>query len=372
MGIQRLAVRAVAVLAVAASTVTLTTPISARQIAQVRVGQWSGGAYSDDRTGQFTHCAASVPYRSSIAMVVSINRSWSWGLGFLDLSSTWALTAGAQIPIEVRFDGRAPWNGNARAINASFALLPMADDSYLVQEFRRSMTMEVVAKGQTTRFSLTDTSALLPILANCVREQLAIERGEQPRVAAAPRPQPTPPRQLTQPANTPPAPTAPAAPSATDLQLQATQIATNLLLNARLENARLVPTSETPALVRERGVMWTSDQGPGTVQLVGPGLASTTQEVASVILAEDARACRGEFASGRSSALVDETVVTRAFSACQDSNRSARFAYVIVARPAGGFVVFGFMPRATAASERSEDPAPQATVEQAALRAVAR
>jgi hypothetical protein len=37
-------------------------------------GLWSGGAWTNDQTGAFSHCAASVPYTSGITMFASINR----------------------------------------------------------------------------------------------------------------------------------------------------------------------------------------------------------------------------------------------------------------------------------------------------------
>jgi hypothetical protein len=56
--------------------------------------------------------------------------------------------------------------------------------------------------------------------------------------------------------------------------------------------------------------------------------------------ANDAKACKGKFASGRMSELVDNDVVFRGFASCDDSDGSRVAQYFIVPRPKGGFVMF--------------------------------
>ena len=50
--------------------------------------------------------------------------------------------------------------------------------------------------------------------------------------------------------------------------------------------------------------------------------------------------CKGKFASGRTSELVDSDVVFRGFSSCGDSDGSRFLQYFIVSRTKGGFVMF--------------------------------
>ena len=40
----------------------------------IDVGNWKGGAYTDDRTGAFSYCAAGTQYTSGIYFVVTIDR----------------------------------------------------------------------------------------------------------------------------------------------------------------------------------------------------------------------------------------------------------------------------------------------------------
>ena len=48
----------------------------------IHVGQWSGGAYTDEKTGTFSHCAAGTTYASGINLVVGQNANSSWLIGF--------------------------------------------------------------------------------------------------------------------------------------------------------------------------------------------------------------------------------------------------------------------------------------------------
>jgi hypothetical protein len=39
----------------------------------IKVGNWKGGAYTDDKLGSFSHCAAGAPYVSGIFFLVLVN-----------------------------------------------------------------------------------------------------------------------------------------------------------------------------------------------------------------------------------------------------------------------------------------------------------
>src|ERR1700753_3274262 len=71
----------------------------------IHVGQWKGGAFTDDNTGAFSHCSASTAYASGITLVVGQNASNGWLLGFA--SPAFHLTKGNTVPLDVTFDGQA-------------------------------------------------------------------------------------------------------------------------------------------------------------------------------------------------------------------------------------------------------------------------
>jgi S1-C subfamily serine protease len=130
----------------------------------ISVGTWKGGAYSDDNTGVFSHCAASSAYGSGVILVVGQNASNGWLLGFA--SPNFHLNKGATVPIDVVFDGQEQARLFATATSASLAtaILP----PHVAHTFQKS-SLRVAVSGRTTlQFNLVSTGPLIAMLANCV------------------------------------------------------------------------------------------------------------------------------------------------------------------------------------------------------------
>jgi hypothetical protein len=110
----------------------------------VNVGNWSGGAFTNDQTGAFTGCIASASYKSGITVFVMVGANVTWNLGFTN--SNWSLKPGATFPIVLTFDGRSPINVNGRVISAQTVSVDMPDASDLIKQFRASTTMSAFAE----------------------------------------------------------------------------------------------------------------------------------------------------------------------------------------------------------------------------------
>jgi hypothetical protein len=95
-------------------------------------------------------------------------------------------------------------------------------------------------------------------------------------------------------------------------------------------------------------VAWTSDYGIGAVVLLPASAAADPQQAASQLINSDAATCKGDFGSGRSSELLDDKLVTKAFTACKESAGTRAFRYYIIQRPGSEFVVYELaIPSAT-------------------------
>jgi hypothetical protein len=79
--------------------------LAAGPFGSIRVGSWSGGAYTNDSTGAFSHCAAGTSYQNGINLIVGQNADSSWLLGFAH--QNFHLTPGETFPIDVTFDGQS-------------------------------------------------------------------------------------------------------------------------------------------------------------------------------------------------------------------------------------------------------------------------
>src|SRR3954453_17693314 len=71
---------------------------------RVKNRNWGGGAFSNDETGAFSHCAATAPYANGVILVVGQNSGGSWILSFA--SPSYRFTKGENAAIDVIFDGQ--------------------------------------------------------------------------------------------------------------------------------------------------------------------------------------------------------------------------------------------------------------------------
>jgi hypothetical protein len=121
----------------------------------IKIGQWTGGAYTNDQTNAFSGCSAGAPYLNGVYLVLSkhVDNSWSIGFG----SPNFHLTTGETFPIDLTFDGGEPVHlfGTVIGDQTVGAILP---NSAVLSRLSKSHLMVAVAKGSTFQFVLTSAS----------------------------------------------------------------------------------------------------------------------------------------------------------------------------------------------------------------------
>lgn len=132
----------------------------------VSVGNWSGGAYTNDKDGTFSHCAAGTPYQSGIYFIVSVGADFNWKLAFRH--ENWQLIVGQPFVIALTFDGQPAINVQGVPIDKQAVVVQMPANSSLIAQFRKAKVMTAFTQGQLFQFSLNQTGQLLPSLVNCV------------------------------------------------------------------------------------------------------------------------------------------------------------------------------------------------------------
>jgi hypothetical protein len=225
--------------------VATVTPASARgPYGSISTAGWSGGAYTNDNTGEFSNCIASANYKSGINFGVLVSNTFSWMLAFSH--PNWNLAKGQKFPIVLSFDGRNTFNVDGVVASNSVVMVPMPDNSALIKSFRAAHTMSAFAQGNLFQFDLKGTSILLPSLVNCVKtinaRGLAAATNFTVVTNAAPK-QVAPPTTASS--------LRPARPQegSAELQLEAMQLASNFILKASsLSHPSLVSRSETRVL----------------------------------------------------------------------------------------------------------------------------
>ena len=333
-------------LGVLAASLAAPVQAAASPRTPIKVGNWTGGAYVND-SGSFTHCAVSASYVGGTNLHVSVNRQMQWIMGFSN--SNWKLKPGSLLPIKLVFQGHGFVDLQAEVRTADFFLFDMPETSAVIRAFRAASGMELQVLGKQFNFALTTTSRMLPTLVNCVREN----------TSAIARPQ-SPPRSE---------PVQAKADDEATTRLEAVTMATNFLLAMRLPDARVMKPGEVQGLT-PASVAWKSPEASGTVQIVGVGKALKGVDVAADIASSDAKACGGKFATGRTAELVDNDVVFRSFSTCEDSSGSRHAEYYVVPRKGGGFVVFAVGSQAGVSATSSQVESRREIFQRAALKAI--
>jgi S1-C subfamily serine protease len=144
--------------------VIVATAHAAGPFGTIHVGNWVGGAFSDDTTGKFSHCAATSSYGSGVSLVVGHNATNSRLLSFA--SPAFKFNKGETLQIDVIFDGQEQARLFATANNNIMVTAIMPPN--IVQTFQKASLMVVTAGRSALQFNLNSTGPLMAVLANCV------------------------------------------------------------------------------------------------------------------------------------------------------------------------------------------------------------
>lgn len=106
------------VVASAATIAGISVAAARGPYGSIHVGNWNGGAYTNDASGEFSGCTAGATYHNGIYFAVSVSSNVTWSLGFAHPS--WQLTPNQAFPIdlvnmiftssEIRFRTNSLWS----------------------------------------------------------------------------------------------------------------------------------------------------------------------------------------------------------------------------------------------------------------------
>jgi len=154
----------VVVLSVIASLCAAPAANAKGPFGTIHVGNWIGGAFTDDATGAFSHCGASASFVNGTFLTLGRNARGYWIIGFL--RSAWNKTPGQAAQIDITFDGQSQLRLFGSVVNRNLmtAILP---SNAAVEQLRKSHLMAVVIDQEVFQFALTATEELLRAIARC-------------------------------------------------------------------------------------------------------------------------------------------------------------------------------------------------------------
>ena len=142
----------------------ISSALAAGPFGSIKVGAWSGGGFTDDSTGAFSHCSASTGYASGMGLIIGQNAGNSWLLGFVNPAARY--TKGESIAIDVVFDGQSAARIFANAVSAVLISAPLPAN--VARTLQRSSLMAATTTSGTYQFNLTSVGPLMSVIANCV------------------------------------------------------------------------------------------------------------------------------------------------------------------------------------------------------------
>ena len=148
-------------------TLFAATPALAEFItgSDINSGNWAGGAYTDDTSGLFSHCAISADYVSGDELFMSVNGDATVTVGVL--SPAFNLREGESFPVTLQIDRRTPFDGTAYANGSNFATLVLPDLESALTALRRGRTLVLYSTWGSSSYDLTGTNRALNETLQC-------------------------------------------------------------------------------------------------------------------------------------------------------------------------------------------------------------
>ena len=305
---------------------SISISAQARTIHESNVDGWIVGAYSNDRTGQFSHCATSVNYKSGVTLFFFLTKEYAWTMGLSN--SRWRLTPGSRFNIVYYIDSGQRTVTGASVTSAQLVVVPLADSKALFEDFRRGHKLTVEAANETIAFKLTNSATALAATMQCTQSHVAGRQPDNPFTYRQPPAQGTPSH-------------SPAIGGNEAYRTEAAILIANTIAPVGLPGFRVLPRTEISSQDQRFDGVWVADGGlMGAVNIVAPQAGSKVDDVSAVLLAFDAQACKGAFTSGRYPTQ-DGIGIGRLMTACTEPTGSTEVQYTIAPRPSGGFYVLG-------------------------------
>jgi hypothetical protein len=323
---------------------------AAERIETFQVGNWRGGAYTNNDTRQFSHCAVNASYRSGIILLFSVGRTYHWSMALAN--QRWSLNKGAVYDVAYDIDGGPRTTVKGRANTSTLVEIPLADSATLFRAFQSGKKLNVHAAGGSFSFRLDDSSRALAATLACARKHMgttSAQRGGSDPFSGAAASNPFGAGAV--PGNK--------SPNAGERRAEAAAVVANTLSASGITDFRVVPMNEAPAPVRGSDAFWVAPGLAGTLDIVVPPQPMKADEIAAMLVSKDAKKCTGTFTSGRPPAKPGSAAV-RVSTMCVEAGKTRQLEYSVATRSSGGYYVHAVTPTDDAAAGTKPQPgAPQ-------------
>jgi hypothetical protein len=298
-----------------ASLLAATIGLIAPPASAFTSGGWEGQA-NNDEDGSFRDCTMTADYANGITLAFIISRDYGWGLVLAD--DKWDLHIGGDEAVTLAIDQLAKISGTAKVVDVHGILIPLDNADPVVEAMRHGHTLSIITPNGKVSFKLSGTRDAIAALANCVSEHLEAEKAGGIE-AKAPDENKDNGNKLFTPS-------------------EAANSASHLLAAAGITDYQMADPGTNP--MPSFDVVWTYANGIVAALVGYKNMAATDlDEEANVVMADDAKNCKGDFASGKKiSEPEDKVSVKRLFTACRFTGRSVEIHYTLVKTESGHLI----------------------------------
>lgn len=139
------------------------------QGSQIASGEWTGGAYVFDETGEFSHCVVSANYQSGDTLLLSVQRDGSVGVSIFN--SKWDIAEDWSEFVVVEIDNFRPLIGKAKFINNKMAGVFFDDLDRALYSLQKGYVMNlIINEKKFASYKLTGTYRALSAVRRCAAD----------------------------------------------------------------------------------------------------------------------------------------------------------------------------------------------------------
>jgi len=150
------------------ATVLAPVATQAALIEKIKVGNWEGGAYTDDNTNSFLSCVVGTTFVNTTYFNISAFPFGGTGIGIF--APTLKLEVGTPITGNVKIDDRYFNTFEGRAITESGISISFADGDPIFEALRRGRLLTLTSSVGVVQYDLTDTARALSEVKKCVEK----------------------------------------------------------------------------------------------------------------------------------------------------------------------------------------------------------
>lgn len=294
-----------------------------KEIDTFKVAAWSGGAYTNDTTGKFSHCVVYAEYAEGTNLQYMITASWQQSLGLFN--STWNIDKNQPYTASVSIDGSPPIQVKAVAYDAAGVRLELPGSEAILNKLKNGSNLVITTPARKFSFLLTDSSVAFERVRQCVSAHIAPPSSNPFAVQG---------NGATNPFSSNSPNTAPSQSPLSEQEVSG--FAEYIFTSGLMPGFEVIRWADRPEALQTATVVWRHNGKIGWGRHVQPG--ATAEELLAGEFDFDTKKCTGNYASGIKADSVDSQYrVKRGFSMCSNGNS---FAYSLYGFKDGTYLMF--------------------------------